>query len=61
MSASQFRINNQIRAKNVRLIGADGDNIGVVPIEEAFEAARTADLDLVEIAPNADPPVCRVL
>lgn len=61
ISASQFRINNQIRAKNVRLIGADGINIGVVTIEEAFEAARTADLDLVEIAPNADPPVCRVL
>ncbi|MEE9512975.1 MAG: translation initiation factor IF-3 [Anaerolineales bacterium] len=61
ISASQFRINDQIRAKNVRLIGSDGNNIGVVPIEEAFEAARTADLDLVEIAPNADPPVCRVL
>ncbi len=61
ISASQFRINNQIRAKNVRLIGSDGNNIGVVPIEEAFEAAKTADLDLVEIAPNADPPVCRVL
>lgn len=61
ISASQFRINNQIRSKNVRLIGADGINIGVVTIEEAFEAARTADLDLVEIAPNADPPVCRVL
>jgi translation initiation factor IF-3 len=45
----------------VRLIGPDGINVGVVPIEEAFEIARTADLDLVEIAPNADPPVCRVL
>ena len=45
----------------MRLIGSDGNNIGVVSIEEAFEAARTADLDLVEIAPNADPPVCRVL
>ncbi|HUS85307.1 MAG TPA: translation initiation factor IF-3 [Anaerolineales bacterium] len=54
-------MNNQIRAKNVRLIGPDGINVGVVPIEEAFEVARTADLDLVEIAPNADPPVCRVL
>ena len=61
ISASKFRINNQIRAKNVRLIGADGINVGVVTMEEAFEAARTADLDLVEIAPNADPPVCRVL
>ncbi|MCJ7567619.1 MAG: translation initiation factor IF-3 [Anaerolineales bacterium] len=45
----------------MRLIGPDGINVGVVPIEEAFEIARTADLDLVEIAPNADPPVCRVL
>ena len=45
----------------MRLIGPDGINVGVVPIEEAFEVARTADLDLVEIAPNADPPVCRVL
>ena len=45
----------------MRLIGADGINVGVVTMEEAFEAARTADLDLVEIAPNADPPVCRVL
>jgi len=45
----------------VRLIGPDGINVGVVPIEDAFEVARTADLDLVEIAPKADPPVCRVL
>ena len=45
----------------MRLIGPDGINVGVVPIEDAFEVARTADLDLVEIAPNADPPVCRVL
>ena len=61
ISASEYRINNQIRAKDVRLIGPDGVNVGVVPIDEAFEIARTADLDLVEIAPNADPPVCRVL
>lgn len=45
----------------MRLIGPDGKNVGVVPIEEAIEVANTADLDLVEIAPNADPPVCRVL
>jgi translation initiation factor IF-3 len=45
----------------VRLIGPDGVNVGVVSIEEAFEVAKTADLDLVEIAPKADPPVCRVL
>jgi translation initiation factor IF-3 len=45
----------------VRLIGPDGNNVGVVPIEEAQEIARKADLDLVEVAPNSDPPVCRVL
>jgi translation initiation factor IF-3 len=45
----------------VRLIGADGENVGVVSIEEANRLAREADLDLVEVAPNADPPVCRVM
>jgi translation initiation factor IF-3 len=45
----------------VRLIGPDGNNVGVVPIEEAQDIARKADLDLVEVAPNSDPPVCRVL
>jgi translation initiation factor IF-3 len=43
------------------LIGPDGDNIGVVPIQEAQRTAREAGLDLVEVAPNADPPVCRVM
>jgi translation initiation factor IF-3 len=45
----------------VRLIDATGENIGVVSTEEAFRLAREADLDLVEVAPNADPPVCRVM
>jgi len=45
----------------VRLIGPDGDNIGVVSIEEAMQMAEEADVDLVEVAPNADPPVCRVM
>jgi translation initiation factor IF-3 len=45
----------------VRLIGPDGNNIGVVPIKEALQVANQADLDLVEVAPNASPPVCRVL
>ncbi len=43
------------------MIGPDGDNVGVVPIEEAMQIAREADLDLVEVAPNSDPPVCRVM
>lgn len=45
----------------MRLIGPDGDNVGVVPVREALRAAREADLDLVEVAPNAEPPVCRVM
>lgn len=45
----------------MRLINADGDNVGVVSIEEARKQAYDADLDLVEVAPNADPPVCRVI
>jgi len=43
------------------LIGADGENVGVVSIEDAQRIAREAELDLVEVAPNADPPVCRVM
>ena len=61
ISASDYRINNEIRVKEVRLIGADGDNVGVVSIEEALQLAQEADLDLVEVAPNSDPPVCRIL
>lgn len=45
----------------MRLIGPDGDNVGVVPIEDAQRVAQEAELDLVEVAPNADPPVCRVM
>jgi translation initiation factor IF-3 len=61
ISASDYRINEDIRVREVRLIGPDGDNVGVVSIEEALRVAREADLDLVEVAPNSDPPVCRVL
>jgi len=59
--SSEYRINNRIRAKEVRLIDHNGINVGVVPIEEARKIARDADLDLVEVAPNANPPVCRVM
>ena len=45
----------------MRLIGADGDNVGVVSIQEAQRMAREAGLDLVEVAPNAEPPVCRIM
>ncbi|WP_416151459.1 translation initiation factor IF-3 [Salipaludibacillus sp. HK11] len=54
-------VNENIRAREVRLIGANGDQIGVKSKQEALEMARTADLDLVMVAPNAKPPVCRVM
>ncbi|MAT43442.1 MAG: translation initiation factor IF-3 [Anaerolineaceae bacterium] len=61
MSNSEFRVNETIRVKEVRLIGADGENVGVVPTKRALEIAHEAELDLVEVAPGANPPVCRVM
>lgn len=57
----RVRINWQIRAKEVRLIGADGTQLGIKPLEEALKAAEAEGLDLVEISPTAQPPVCRVM
>lgn len=54
-------MNAQIRAPQVRLIGADGEQVGVVSLQEAKQAAEAAGLDLVEISPNAVPPVVRVM
>jgi translation initiation factor IF-3 len=55
------RINEKIRVPEVRLVGADGQQIGVVPIDDALSRARDQDLDLVEVAPDAKPPVARLL
>ena len=55
------RINERIRVPEVRLIGDDGSQIGVIKTDEALNYARERDLDLVEVAPEARPPVCRVL
>jgi translation initiation factor IF-3 len=55
------RINDAIRAESVRLIDADGENRGVVRLAEAQEIAAAAGLDLVEVAPDARPPVCRIM
>jgi translation initiation factor IF-3 len=57
----QTRINDRIRVPEVRLIGADGKQIGIVKTAEALSYAQERDLDLVEVAPEARPPVCRVL
>ncbi len=60
-SANDYRVNQAIRAPRVRLIGPNGENWGIVSREEALRKARELDLDLVEVAPNANPPVCRIL
>jgi len=57
----RVKINWQIRAKEVRLIGADGTQLGITPLEEALKTAEAEGLDLVEISPTAQPPVCRVM
>lgn len=56
-----MRVNQQIRAPEVLLIGADGKNEGVKSIKEALEYAAEANMDLVEVAPQANPPVCRIM
>ena len=55
------RTNEGIRSREVRLIGAEGEPLGVVAMQEALQKARDAALDLVEIAPTATPPVCRIM
>lgn len=55
------RANERIRASEIRLIGAEGENVGVVTPERGMEMAVDAGLDLVEISPNADPPVCKIM
>lgn len=57
----QIRVNNRIRARDVRVIGSDMSQLGVMPISQALQSARDADLDLVEISPKAIPPVCRIV
>ncbi len=55
------RVNENVRGSEIRLIGADGENVGVVSPERAMEMAGEAGLDLVEISPNANPPVCKIM
>nr|WP_210204153.1 translation initiation factor IF-3 [Allosediminivita pacifica] len=55
------RVNDRIRAPEIRLIGAEGENVGVVSPAKAMELAEQVGLDLVEISPNATPPVCKIM
>ena len=58
---SELMINEQIRDKEVRLIGEDGSQLGIMSAKEAFRLAQEAELDLVKIAPTAKPPVCKII
>ncbi|HFC97337.1 MAG TPA: translation initiation factor IF-3 [Thermosulfurimonas dismutans] len=57
----KYRVNEKIRAREVRLIGPDGKQIGIVPLREALAKAEEYGLDLVEVAPQARPPVCKIM
>jgi translation initiation factor IF-3 len=54
-------LNTEITARRVRLVGAEGEQVGVVSINEALQLAYDANMDLVEISPNAEPPVCKIM
>ena len=59
--STEPRINDRIRVPEVRLVGPEGEQVGIVPIAKALELAAEADLDLVEVAPMARPPVCKLM
>jgi translation initiation factor IF-3 len=61
LASSDLRINEQIRVREVRLIDSEGNQAGLIAIEKALEMAKEAGIDLVEIAPAAKPPVCKIL
>jgi|ERR1700722_1072548 translation initiation factor IF-3 len=61
MTTNETRINDRIRARDVRLVDPDGLQLGIRPLPEALAIARQLDLDLVEVAPLANPPVCRIM
>ena len=55
------RANERIRALDVQVIGSEGGNLGTMPLKKAIELAKQEDLDLIEISPNANPPVCKIM
>lgn len=60
MATDRIRINNEISARELRVISATGDNLGVLPLADALAAAKAAALDLIEISPNAQPPIAKI-
>ncbi|RXT04760.1 translation initiation factor IF-3 [Ammoniphilus sp. CFH 90114] len=59
--SKEHLINEAIRAREVRVVGANGEQVGIIPLREALQMAQEANLDLVAVAPTAKPPVCRVM
>ncbi|MGB1245492.1 MAG: translation initiation factor IF-3, partial [Porticoccaceae bacterium] len=59
--SKRARLNEDITAPEVRLVASNGSQVGVVPLAEAMEAAQKETLDLVEISPDAQPPVCKIM
>ena len=59
--STEPRINDRIRVPEVRLVGPNGEQVGIVAIDDALRLAQEADLDLVEVAPMARPPVCKLM
>ena len=55
------KTNERIRSLDVQVINSNGENLGVLPIKKAIEAAKSEGLDLIEISPNANPPVCKIM
>ena len=55
------RVNNQIRVPQIRVVGQDGEQVGIMDTQEALRVAEESDLDLVEVAPDSRPPVCRIM
>ena len=55
------KANERIRAIDVQVIGSDGNNLGTLPLNKAIEIAKAEGLDLIEISPNANPPVCKIM
>jgi len=61
LGKERIRINNQIRARDLRVIGEDGDNIGILSLEDALAKAQEENLDLIEISPAAKPPIAKIM
>src|SRR5918999_3584282 len=61
IAQQELRVNDRIRIPRVRVVGADGAQVGILDTRDALALAQEQDLDLVEVAPQADPPVCRIM